>query len=118
MLSFVKETRDVQYGYQTEEIQVETKVFKNIVKQENITHIDYLSLDVEGHELNVLKGIDFEKVRINVLTIENNPPCCAIYGDKKIRELMFRNGFVLWGRTIGLDDFYVHKDFLEDLTRR
>lgn len=115
MLSFVKETREVNYDYETEEIQVQTKIFKEIMKQENITHIDYLSLDVEGHELNVLKGIDFDAVRINVLTIENNPPCCTIYGDENIRKLMFQNNFVLWARTIGLDDIYVHKDFLEQL---
>jgi hypothetical protein len=30
-----------------------------------------MSMDIEGHELNALKGIDFNKVRINVLTIEN-----------------------------------------------
>ena len=61
----------------------------------------------------VLKGIDFDAVRINVLTIENNPPCCAIYGDENIRKLMFENNFILWGRTIGLDDIFVHKDFLD-----
>lgn len=113
MLSFVKETRNVDYGYETEEIQVKTKVFKDILEEENIKHIDYLSLDVEGHELNVLKGIDFNKVRINVLTIENNPPSCVIYGDENIRKLMFENNFVLWGRCIGLDDIYVNKDFLK-----
>ncbi len=113
MLSFVKETRDVEYDYETEDIKVQTKVFKDTIEKENITHIDFLSLDVEGHELNVLKGIDFSKVRINVLTIENNPPCCILYGDKNIRKLMFSNDFILWGRIIGLDDIYVHKDFLE-----
>lgn len=113
MLSFVKETRNVDYGYETEEIQVKTKVFKDILEEENIKHIDYLSLDVEGHELNVLKGIDFNKVRINVLTIENNPPSSVIYGDDTIRELMIENNFVLWGRCIGLDDIYVNKDFLK-----
>ncbi|CAA6820133.1 MAG: FkbM family methyltransferase [uncultured Sulfurovum sp.] len=115
MLSFIKETRDVDYDYETEEIEVETKVFKDIVERENIKQIDYLSLDVEGHELNVLKGIDFNKVRINILTIENNPASCYIYGDERIREIMFENNFKLWGRTIGLDDIYVNKDFLESL---
>jgi len=112
MLSFVKETRDIDYGYETEDIDVQTKVFKEIIEKEKITNIDYLSLDVEGHELNVLKGIDFNKLRINVLTIENNPPSCITYGDEQIRKLMFENDFVLWGRAVGLDDIYVHKDFL------
>jgi len=117
MLSFVKETRNMDYDYETEEIRVKTQVFKDVIAKENIVHIDYLSLDVEGHELNVLKGIDFSKVRINVLTIENNPPCCIIYGDEDIRKLMFNNDYILWGRTIGLDDIYVHKDFLKSFNK-
>jgi FkbM family methyltransferase len=112
MLSFVKETGEVEPGFQTYEIKVQTRIFKDIMKEENITHIDYLSLDVEGHELNVLKGIDFKKLKINVLTIENNPPSCVLCGDEKIRQLMFNNNYLLWGRTIGLDDIYVSKDFL------
>jgi len=114
MLSFVKETRNIDYGYETEDILVQTKIFKDIIEKEKIQQIDYLSLDVEGHELNVLKGIDFGKVRINVLTIENNPEGCVIYGDENIRKLMFENNYILWGRTIGLDDIYVHREFLEN----
>lgn len=114
MLSFVKETRDVEYSYETEDIVVQTKVFKDVADKENIVHIDYLSLDVEGHELNVLQGIDFQKVTIDVLTIENNSACCAIYGDDKMRKLMFANGYQLWGRIVGLDDIYVRNEFLRN----
>ena len=117
MLSFVKETGEVESHFQTCEIKVQAKIFKNIMMEENITHIDYLSLDVEGHELNVLKGIDFNTVKINVLTIENNPPSCVVYGDEKIRKLMFSNNFLLWGRTVGLDDIYVSKDFLVSINK-
>lgn len=35
-----------------------------------VRKVDYLSLDVEGHELEVLKGLDWSKVLINVMTIE------------------------------------------------
>lgn len=35
-----------------------------------IDHIDFLSLDVEGHELSVLEGIDFNRTAIDVITIE------------------------------------------------
>ena len=49
---------------------------------------------------------------INVLTIENNSPGCIIIGDERIREIMFENNYILWGRIIELDDIYVHKNFL------
>lgn len=40
-----------------------------IVKQTNLTHIDFLSLDVEGHEYEVLQSWDFI-VPIDVILIE------------------------------------------------
>lgn len=112
MLSFIKETRDEAYSQEMEEITVETKVLKNVFLEEGIEYIDYMSIDVEGHELNVIKGIDFDNVRINVLTIENNPSSSYIYGDEEIRNIMLDNGYVLWGRLVGLDDIYVKEDFL------
>lgn len=36
----------------------------------NLQVVDYLSLDVEGHELQVLQGFDWESTRVNVFTIE------------------------------------------------
>jgi hypothetical protein len=32
--------------------------------------IDYLDVDVEGHELEVLKGFDFSRVEIRVIGVE------------------------------------------------
>lgn len=43
---------------------------KTELQKRNVSKIDYLSLDVEGHELNVLKGIDWNAVNISVITIE------------------------------------------------
>lgn len=53
----------------------------------NLAHnvkIDFLSLDVEGHELKVLKGIDFDSTYIEYLLIEelNKTPDIAQYLSK------------------------------------
>ena len=34
--------------------------------------IDYISIDTEGSELEVLQGLDFNKYRVGFLTIEHN----------------------------------------------
>jgi FkbM family methyltransferase len=117
MYSFVKDTRKENYGHKGKETLVKAKKLQSILDQENIVNIDYLSLDVEGHELQVLKGIDFKKIRINVLTIENNPPPAQVFGDKNIRLLMSENDYIFWGRIHLLDDIYVHRDFLKNLRR-
>jgi len=118
MFSYVKDTKESGYKYESEDIVVKTKVLKDILIKNNITHINYMSIDVEGHELNVLHGIDFKTVQIDVLTIENNSRCCHIYGDDKIREIMLKNNYILWGRIVGLDDIFVHKDFLENINAK
>lgn len=43
---------------------------ESTLRERRISHIDFLSLDVEGHELDVLKGIDFGKICIDVITVE------------------------------------------------
>jgi len=36
------------------------------------TTVDFLSIDVEGSELAVLKGIDWEKTHVNIIAFEDN----------------------------------------------
>jgi len=50
-------------------IEVECDIFENIV-QESI--IDFLSLDTEGNELEILETIDFNKYDIKIISVENN----------------------------------------------
>lgn len=94
---------------------VPTRSIKTVFKKNKIRHIDYMSIDVEGHELNVLEGIDFDYTKINVLTIENNPKAYKKQGDDKIRKFMIKQGYTFWGRIIKLDDIYVHKSYLDTL---
>lgn len=46
---------------------------QRMLERRNVTIVDYFSLDVEGHELQVLKGIDHSKTIINTMTIETTP---------------------------------------------
>ena len=112
MLSFVKSTGKQNLDLETQDIIIQVKPLKDIFEREGITHIDYMSIDIEGHELNALKGIDFNKVRINVLTIEVSTFANSIQEIEEIRQLMRENDYILWGIIVGLDDIYVHKNFL------
>jgi len=47
-----------------------SKTLTTLLKTHNITHVDFFSLDVEGFELNVLKGIDFEYCSPTWIVIE------------------------------------------------
>ena len=51
----------------------ETKTLTDVLKQANApAHIDLFSLDVEGAEIEVLKGVDFSKYRFKIICVETN----------------------------------------------
>lgn len=52
------------------ELTVPARTLTSILDQYSISQIDLLSLDVEGFELDVLKGLDFEKYQPTFLLIE------------------------------------------------
>jgi FkbM family methyltransferase len=51
--------------------------------------IDYISLDVEGSELTILKTIDFDKYKIKFMTVEAN------HHQEEIKNFMFEKKFEL-----------------------
>jgi len=54
----------------TYKIEVDVGTLTSILVKHNIQKIDFLSLDVEGFELSVLKGIDFSKYRPKYILVE------------------------------------------------
>ena len=52
-------------------IKVDYYCLNEILPKINVENFDYLSVDVEGWELEVLKGIDFKKYTPKVLLVEN-----------------------------------------------
>lgn len=61
-----------KFGGKANTILVDTKKIETICEENNINHIHYLSIDVEGGEMKVIKSINFDKVFIDVIAFENN----------------------------------------------
>lgn len=80
-------------GGSTEILSVPCYTLTQLLIEHNIHHVDYLSLDTEGGELDILKSIDFSKIDIDVIDVENNYRSHAFqqllepYGYKKIATL-------------------------------
>jgi FkbM family methyltransferase len=68
----------------------------------DIEHIDILSVDVEGWELEVLEGLNFERYKPRVMVIEN------LFRDKKYRAYMRARGYRLW-RCVRPNDIYTNE---------
>lgn len=53
------------------QIHVQVRTLDHIFASANLQNIDILSIDVEGHELEVIDGLSFEIYRPKVIVIEN-----------------------------------------------
>src|SRR6202023_1272016 len=51
---------------------INVRPIMEIIDETGLREIDYFSLDVEGAELQILTMIDFTKVTIKVLSVEDN----------------------------------------------
>ena len=88
----------------TDTITVTTKTIETICDELNLKHINYLSVDVEGAEFEVIKSINFDKVFIDVVGFENNYPDV---GDVIIQYLQSKNYKVIYQC---MDVFMLHAD--------
>lgn len=72
----------------TNVIEIETTTFEKIMNNyKDVQHIDFMSLDIEGGEFDVLSSIDFNKYSFSLITVE--------YNDKynEIKEFMLSKGY-------------------------
>ena len=77
--------------------------------------MDYLTLDIEGAELQVLRTIPFDKVDIRLLDIEMNHIGEVFDGtEQDIRDLLKENGYRYYQK-VSIDEIYVKEDLYKEL---
>ena len=70
-------TLEEKLGHRAKEIKtIKTTTLNEIIENSKfkVLDLDFLSIDVEGHELNVIKGLDLEKYPVKVIVIEHQDP--------------------------------------------
>ncbi|MCT8158848.1 FkbM family methyltransferase [Pseudoruegeria sp. SHC-113] len=80
----------------TETITVPARRLADVLREQGLYKIDYLSLDIEGAELGVLEGFPFSEFRITAWTIEANNHA------QRIVDLMLAKGYAFLG-VVGVD---------------
>ena len=85
-------------------LEVDTDLLTNILNEYNApSHIDFMSIDTEGNELDVLEGFDFAKYSIGYLTVEHN---FVEPKRSQIEALMRKNGYMKLKES-QFDDVYI-----------
>lgn len=64
--------------------------------------IDFISIDTEGNEFDIVQGIDFNQMNVKALIIENN------YNDTRIKDYLARFRYELLYR-LDCDEVFVHQ---------
>ena len=84
---------------------IQCRLLTDILLENDIRHVDFLSLDIEGAELSALKGLDFDKISVYALMVENNDLC----NNNDVRHYLEGHGYerVL---VFGPDEVFVRHD--------
>ena len=75
---------------------------------ESIPNIDFVSIDTEGTELDVMRGLNIKRYQPKIIALENN------FEDHNYRRTMYNWGYLLYER-IGVNDYYIYMDYLPKL---
>jgi FkbM family methyltransferase len=84
-------------------ITVPCRRIDSVLDEIGVRTVDYLSIDVEGAELQVLEGIDFSRVRVNVVGVEASPSFPDVH------RLLTGAGFEYQG-LLFFDEVFVHRE--------
>ena len=122
MLSGLKGTYDPRHhkrlnteisiaGGTSDIIMVQTRTLEYVFDNLNINRVNYLSIDVEGAEEDVIKSINFDKVFIDIIGFENNYKNNSQY----LINYLSNKGFIYIqqtqpGEKEKFDIFMLHKD--------
>lgn len=94
-----------QLGFQTYDVHVRADTLDAILTAAGLQEPpDFISIDVEGHEQQVLSGFSLERWKPTVLIIEDNSATM----NKAIGDYLARFGYLRFRRT-GVNDWYAHR---------
>jgi FkbM family methyltransferase len=99
-------------GAQMRAVAVPLTTMDDVLTRAGVERVDWAVIDVEGGELDVLRGFDLKRFRPRVLVIEDN----SLGNDRRIGELLGAAGYdqVLW---IGANRVLIARSDAELLTR-
>lgn len=93
----------IKRSNEREHILVPAKTLNSILEENKINHVDFMSLDIEGYELEVLRYFNFLKFDISYILIET---ANRNEYTKLVNEFMKNNSYVLYEKISNNDNLY------------
>ena len=94
-LNFLKNHHNVK-DREILKTKLKTKKLETILLDNNFYNIDFFNIDIEGHELEVIESIDFDKFKFKYICIEmiqHNE--ISVNRSKKINDILNNNDFII-----------------------
>jgi FkbM family methyltransferase len=95
-------------GGAVKEIAVRTATLDSLLAEVGFPAIQFVTIDVEGHEMGVLEGFTIEAHRPRIVIIEDN----SVNGNTHVARHMSERGYVHFRRT-GVNEWYAHESDAE-----
>jgi FkbM family methyltransferase len=94
----------VRAGGTVTEIVVRLATLDSLLEEAGFPEIQFITIDVEGHELDVLEGFSLERHQPRIVIVEDN----SVDGDPRVARHMSDHGYVHFRRT-GVNEWYAHR---------
>jgi FkbM family methyltransferase len=104
-----------QVGGAVRETTVRTATLDSLLDEAAFPELQFVTIDVEGHELAVLEGFTLERYRPRIVIVEDNSESGdprASRGDPRVARHMAEHGYVPFRRT-GVNEWYAHESDAE-----
>jgi FkbM family methyltransferase len=104
-----------QVGGAVRETTVRTARLDSLLAEASFPELQFVTIDVEGHELAVLEGFTLETYRPRIVIVEDNSESGdprASRGDPRVASHMAEHGYVPFRRT-GVNEWYAHESDTE-----
>ena len=97
-------------------IKIDCKNLNLILEENKFEKFDYLNIDVEGSEQNVINGINLSKYRPILITIENNNLHINDYIESETYKILIKNNYTFISKT-GVTNFFLKKEYEKNFSK-
>lgn len=97
-------------------IKIDCKNLNLILKENKFEKFEYLNIDVEGSEQNVINGINLSKYRPMLITIENNNLHINDYIESETYKILIKNNYTFISKT-GVTNFFLKNEYAKNFLK-
>ena len=97
-------------------IEIDCKNLNLILEENKFEKFEYLNIDVEGSEQNVINGINLSKYRPMLITIENNNLHINDYIESETYKILIKNNYTFISKT-GVTNFFLKNEYAKNFLK-